>query len=78
MLSTPIKIKTPPRKLYIKVKQAPGFNECAMTIGACLGMKNIGSRVREKLYARFDKGGQANMARIRPLRHRQTIRGGNR
>src|SRR5699024_3423848 len=45
---------------------------CGMALGARLGMKNIGKPCTGKPYARFDEGGQANTARSRLWRHRQT------
>jgi hypothetical protein len=35
-------------------------------------VKGIGKPCTGELYARFDEGGQANMATYRLLRHRQT------
>jgi hypothetical protein len=58
-LATPFTIRTLQRKLYAKAKPEER--------SACLGVKHIG-----KPYARFDEGGQATVAMIRLVRHRQT------
>ena len=41
-------------------------------ISACLVMENIGKPCTGKPYARFDAGGQVNVAMTKLLRHRQT------
>ncbi len=72
-LVTPNQIRTLQRKLYAQGQARAGIAlDRRLALGACLGVKHIGKPCAGEPLARFDEGGQATVARVRLLRHRQT------